>query len=197
MATVAPLRTNIPFVLENGVLTKEAYDFLFNLFLRVGGSLDSLNAATLLDQTWSEPAAIGNVTPASGQFTTLQSTAGTQTTTLQATTSVTTPLVSATTSVTTPRAIVTAGVTQSGGIKHVRVLTGGILLSSAITVTHTWATPFADANYTVCATVLEPSNELQVVGIESISSTEVKIRVQNISTTSNYNGTLHIIAIHD
>jgi hypothetical protein len=55
----------------NGNLTKDAYDFLFAMFQRVGGSLESLNAATLQAHTWEEPGSIGATTPTSGKFTTL------------------------------------------------------------------------------------------------------------------------------
>lgn len=81
---IQPLRPYNPFVDSTGKLTRDGYNFLYNLYLRVGGSLSSLNAATLLDATWSEPNAIGNVTPNTGAFTSLSST-GLQTGTLTST----------------------------------------------------------------------------------------------------------------
>lgn len=39
MPLVQPLRPYMNFVTSEGKLTKEAYDFLYMLFLRVGGSL--------------------------------------------------------------------------------------------------------------------------------------------------------------
>jgi hypothetical protein len=63
------------FTDQNGALSKDAYDFLFTLFQRVGGSLDSLNAVSLQDKTWQEPGTIGSITPNTGKFTTLTSAA--------------------------------------------------------------------------------------------------------------------------
>ncbi len=77
MAQIQPLRPYTLFTNKNGVLTTEAYNFLYNLYLRVGGSLDSLNAVTLADHTWEEPAPIGSVTPNTGRFTTLTTTGAT------------------------------------------------------------------------------------------------------------------------
>jgi hypothetical protein len=68
---ISPLRPYMLFTDQNGNLTKEAYDFLYAMFLRVGGSLESLNAATLEAHTWEEPGQIGFVTPSSGKFTSL------------------------------------------------------------------------------------------------------------------------------
>lgn len=64
------------FTDQSGNLTKDAYDFLFGLFQRVGGSLDNLNAATLETFTWEAPGTIGSTTPASGKFTSVQATNG-------------------------------------------------------------------------------------------------------------------------
>lgn len=71
---VQPLRPFMEFVLDNRQLTKEAYDFLYAMFLRVGGSLSNLNAAFLQNATWQEPNAIGVTTPNQGKFTTLEAT---------------------------------------------------------------------------------------------------------------------------
>lgn len=62
------------FTDESGQLTKDAYDFLFAVFQRIGGSLDSLNAATLENYTWEQPGRIGFSVPSSGNFTTLGAT---------------------------------------------------------------------------------------------------------------------------
>lgn len=66
---VQPLRPNMIFTDKNGNLTKEAYDFLYALFTRVGGSLSNLDAATLLGANWSIPNPIGSSYPNTGQFT--------------------------------------------------------------------------------------------------------------------------------
>lgn len=73
---VPPLRPSMMFTDKTGGLTKDAYDFLFAVFQRIGGSLSNLDAASLLDANWSNPNPIGDVTPSTGKFTTLQSTAG-------------------------------------------------------------------------------------------------------------------------
>lgn len=69
---IQPLKPYVQFVNNNKTLTTEAYNFLYNMYLRVGGSLSSLDAALLQGATWSAPAAIGSVTPNQGKFTTLE-----------------------------------------------------------------------------------------------------------------------------
>lgn len=72
---ISPLRPNMVFTdTKFGSLTKEAYDFLYGMFVRIGGSLDALNAATLENHTWEEPGTIGSTTPSSGAFTTVSAT---------------------------------------------------------------------------------------------------------------------------
>lgn len=73
---VQPLRPYMMFTDKNGNLTKDAYDFLFAIFQRVGGSLSDLDAASLLGGNWSNPNPIGDQTPTSGKFTTLQAVNG-------------------------------------------------------------------------------------------------------------------------
>lgn len=72
--TVPRLRPNSTFVDKDGSLTLEGYRYLDGIYIRVGGSLDSLNAVTLADKTWDAPNPIGSTTPDTGKFTTLQST---------------------------------------------------------------------------------------------------------------------------
>lgn len=67
---IPPLRPSMMFTDKSGNLTKDAYDFLFAMFNRVGGSLSNLDAASLLSGNWSNPNPIGDVTPNSGKFTT-------------------------------------------------------------------------------------------------------------------------------
>ena len=43
MANILPLQPFAPFVLDNQQLTKEAYDFLYSMYNRVGGSTSKLN----------------------------------------------------------------------------------------------------------------------------------------------------------
>lgn len=74
--TVPRLRPNSTFVDKDGNLTLEGYRYLDGIYIRVGGSLDSLNAATLADKTWDAPNPIGSTTASTGRFTTLQATTG-------------------------------------------------------------------------------------------------------------------------
>lgn len=88
---------------------------------------------------------------------------------------------------------------DSSGVKHARVTTGSISGGSTSLVTVTWATAFADANYTVQAQVQDSTStslSLSVVHIESISASAVTVRVLNNAVTS-LTGTLHVTAIHD
>lgn len=72
--TISPPRPYVKFVEDNGNLSTQGYDFCYGMYLRVGGSLSSLNAALLQDKTWDEPGTIGSSTPNTGKFTTLEAT---------------------------------------------------------------------------------------------------------------------------
>jgi hypothetical protein len=72
MPLVQPLKPAVTFVDDRKLLTRDAYEFLNNLYLRVGGSLSSLNAASLQDATWDSPNPIGSTIPNTGQFTSLK-----------------------------------------------------------------------------------------------------------------------------
>ncbi len=95
---------------------------------------------------------------------------------------------------------VTTGVApNSGGIKHGRVTTGSIGAGVSALVALTWGTAFADANYTVTASVLDATAaiaSLQVVHVETILAASVAVRVQNTSAGA-LTGTLQVIALHD
>lgn len=164
---IQPLKPGEPFTSDKGYLLKNAYDFLFALYRRVGGSLDSLNAATLETFTWEAPGTIGSTTPNTGKFTGLT--------------------------------VTTSIANNGGGLKHKRVTTGSIGAGASATVTVTWGTAFADANYTCSASVLDStaaSASLRIVHLESISASQVVYRVENTSAGS-LTGTLHVIAMHD
>lgn len=175
---IQPLNPYNKFVDEGGKLTRDGYSFLYNLFLRVGGSLSNLNAATLLDKTWSEPAVIGDVTPSSAVFTALL----------------------ANTSANLKNLTVTTGINNNAsGLKHARVSTGAIGAISSALVTCTWPSTFANANYTVVASVEDSTAallSLRVVHLESKTASAVVVRVENTSGGS-LTGTLHLIAMHD
>lgn len=169
--TIPRLRPNTTFVDSQGNLTLEGYRYLDGLYLRVGGSLDSLNAVTLADKTWDAPNPIGSTTPNTGAFTTLTAT------TLS----------------------VSAVSANSPGIKHKRLTTGSIPATTSALVTCTWTTPFVNTNYTVTATVQDSTSataSLVIVHIETIATGSVVVRVSNTSASA-ITGTLHVIAMHD
>ena len=96
---------------------------------------------------------------------------------------------------------ISAGIFSNGtGFKHTRLTTGSIGASSSAAVTHTWTTAFADANYTVAISVVEADTDvltLHVDHIESISASQVVIRVENRDAGAARTGTLHLTATHD
>lgn len=163
---IQPLRPYTLFTDKTGVLTKTAYDFLFSMYTRIGGSLDALNAVTLADKTWEEPNPIGSTTPSTGKFTTL---------------------------------VVTTSVLPGGGLKHARVTTGSVGAGATALITYTWPTAFSTAAYTVVASVIDATAavaSLKVVHIETISTTQVKVRVENTSAGA-LTGEVQLIAMHD
>lgn len=92
------------------------------------------------------------------------------------------------------------GILQNGwGFKHARVTTGSVSAASTALVTVTWTTAFADANYTVQASVLDATTSslsLSVVHVESVTASAVTVRVLN-NAAGSLTGTLHVVAIHD
>jgi len=109
-------------------------------------------------------------------------------------------LVATTSPITAVELTVSQGVTpNSGGIKHSRITTGSVVGGGSALITVTWPTPFADASYTVVATVVDPTastSALSVVHIESQVAGSVTVRVQNTAVGS-LTGTLNLIALHD
>ena len=88
---------------------------------------------------------------------------------------------------------------DGGGMKHARVTTGSVASSAAPLITITWTTPFADANYTVVASVLDSSATslaLRVAHVETITAEAVTVRLKNDGAGA-LTGTVHVIAIHD
>lgn len=85
------------------------------------------------------------------------------------------------------------------GLRQGRITTGSIGAGASALVTHTWATAYKDTNYTVTASVLNSTAaaaSLRVVHIETISATQVAVRVENTSAGA-LTGTLHLIGLHD
>lgn len=93
-----------------------------------------------------------------------------------------------------PRGIATNG----GGFKHSRLNTGSINATSSALITNSWVTGFTDTNYTVSASLLDPtaSRGLEVLHVENITPTNVAVRVTN-HTAGALTGLVHLIGIHD
>lgn len=85
----------------------------------------------------------------------------------------------------------------TGGTVAQRVTTGSIALSTTTPVTLTWGTAFADANYTVVASVVDASGFLEVAQIVSFSMTQVVVNIRNADSGGAHTGTLCLIALHD
>ena len=88
---------------------------------------------------------------------------------------------------------------NTAGFKHSRVTTGSVTSGATALVTITWATAFADANYTVSASVIEATTSslsMSVVHVESITASSVTVRVLN-NAAGALTGTLNVIAVHD
>lgn len=214
---IPPLRPYMPFTDGSGNLTKDAYDFLFALFQRVGGSLSALNAASLQDHTWEEPGALGTVTPNSGEFSTLKTH---NAVTLQPFNSnvLIQPLGTGNVTITTPPGVTGAingmtlglgtaadarvnnlkvefGVSSSGGMQHKRQ-NFSVPASSSASITVTWPVAFNNDSYTLTCSVLQGGHALTVTCIESVTATDATIVITN-TTGSLANGILHVIAMHD
>jgi len=81
-----------------------------------------------------------------------------------------------------------------------RVTTGAIGASASVQVTLTWGTAFADANYSVTASVVESTattSTLRVHHIVSQSAAQVVVLVTNDDAGGAHTGTLHCIGVHD
>lgn len=96
-------------------------------------------------------------------------------------------------------AALNTGVRQGSGLKHQRVTTGSIAAGATALVTLTWTTAFSDASYTAIASVVDATTtslSLSVVHVESITATEVTVRVLN-NALGALTGVLQVIAMHD
>lgn len=96
------------------------------------------------------------------------------------------------------------GISQPGGggavTKAQRVTTGSIAGAATAAITITWASPFADANYSVSAALVEATATtatIRIHHVESISAANVVVRVVNDDAVVAKTGTLHVVAIHD
>lgn len=88
----------------------------------------------------------------------------------------------------------------SSAAKHQRVTTGSIVGAGSAAVTLVWTTPFSNANYTVSAAVVEATastSTLRVDHVESVTATQVVVRILNADAVNAKTGTLHVIATQD
>lgn len=81
-----------------------------------------------------------------------------------------------------------------------RVATGTVAKETYAAVVVTWATAFADANYTVQAAVEETTvisnTGLQVVRLVEVTKTGLTVVVYN-AASGNRSGIVHVTAFHD
>lgn len=93
----------------------------------------------------------------------------------------------------------TSVVPTGSGLKHVRITTGAVSAGLTALVTHTWASAFADANYTCSAEVVDSTAALlalRIVHIETVTASQVAVRINN-SSGGDLTGSLHLICMHD
>lgn len=144
----------------------------------------NLNADLLDGADWSNPPAMGGTTPVPSIVSDNAAITTAAIGTLAAT-----------------NLTLSAGVgANGGGLKHKRISTGSVGAGTSSNVVLTWTTPFADANYTVQAAVVEPSTgatTLTIAQIVSVTAAAVTVRVRNIDGGAAHTGTLHVVGIHD
>lgn len=95
---------------------------------------------------------------------------------------------------------ITSGIAANGsGYKHQSITTGSISTITYSDVTLTWATTFADANYTPICSVLDSTSAavgLSVNHIQAINAATLVVTVYNGSVGS-LTGTLECVAVHN
>lgn len=95
---------------------------------------------------------------------------------------------------------VTRAMLATGSFKAERFTGSAVGASSRALQTCTWASPFADANYTVVASTTEAANNAAGVWIEhiySISASAVVVALKNDYSGGAITPTIQLIAIHD
>jgi len=95
--------------------------------------------------------------------------------------------------------IVNSGVNNNGsGIKHARVVFGSVGANGGNGTGLFWATPFADANYTVTATVEQTDGSFAplAVTLSNRAANFVQVDVKN-NDSVNHSCVVHVIAMHD
>jgi hypothetical protein len=96
---------------------------------------------------------------------------------------------------------VTQGVTpDGGGLKHLRASVPSVSAAGALDVAITWATPFADAQYTATCSVVDSAaanGALRVHHLISVTATGVTVRLVNDDVANAHAGSVHCIAMHD
>lgn len=79
-----------------------------------------------------------------------------------------------------------------GGFKNFTAPTGTLAASATETLTLNWATPFADANYSVACTVLPNQTGilLAVDSIGSVTAASVTLTIKNLDGSNSWSGTI-------
>jgi len=88
---------------------------------------------------------------------------------------------------------------DGGGFKHSRISTQLVGGKQRADVNVRWATPFADANYTVTCAVLDtavPGDGLRIERLRAVSASSVAVELVNDAPNAR-SGTLHCQATHD
>lgn len=93
---------------------------------------------------------------------------------------------------------IATGIAADGtGFKHGRTTTGSIALSTTVDITITFATTFANANFTPVVSIIDSSNQLQILGIKSQAAANIVVTVKNNDAGGAHTGSLAWIASHD
>lgn len=155
----------------------------------------AVTSLTVNGNTFSAPLASYTYTFPSAT-TTLVGTATTQTLTNKTITGATiTGSTIGTSTLTSPT--IATGIPNSAGFNTKRLTTGSVGASSSAAVALTWATAFADTNYTVNCSVVDDTNNLSVQSLSSKATTGVTVNVSNADSGSAHTGQVECIAVHD
>lgn len=90
------------------------------------------------------------------------------------------------------------GIQATGsGLKHLRTTTGSIAASTTTDVTITFATTLADANYTPVVSIIDSSNQLEILGVKSKAASNFVVTVRNNDAGGAHTGELSWVVMHD
>jgi hypothetical protein len=173
--------------------------FIINSNARV----PNLNADLLDGNDWGSPAALGGIAPNSGIFTTLQasgqitSTVGTGAPPFVIQSQ--TPVPNLTVKRVFSPLIDGGIVANSPGFKHLRVAISNIAAGAFVNVQANFATPFANANYTVMLSVFDSLGAidgLEVMRQVGQQADHLNVLLKNFGVETR-SGVLHVVCIHD